>query len=172
MNIGFVWDATPCSLVDIYQRFKGTCCLHLSRQGLVMEIEIAGFSEILVRFYQTARRRIPEERNCHNFRRENLKFDILPRIEWYAWRKWRVLVRMIGVISTSATISFNYNWYNAIADLHTFPFTVAHTLGFCVYTSRFLETDLNTETITSDHHEVFLSSITLYSSALICTQSS
>jgi hypothetical protein len=38
--------------------------------------------------------------------------------------------------------------YSAIADLHTFHFTVAHALGFSVFTSRFLATDLNTETIT------------------------
>jgi hypothetical protein len=22
------WDVTPCSLVEVYQRFRGTCCLH------------------------------------------------------------------------------------------------------------------------------------------------
>jgi hypothetical protein len=39
--------------------------------------------------------------------------------------------------------------YSAIADLH-FPFTVAHSLGFPVFTSRLLATDLITETITSN----------------------
>jgi hypothetical protein len=46
--------------------------------------------------------------------------------------------------------------YNAIADLHTFQSTVAHALGFPVFTSRLLATDLNTETSISDHYEVFL----------------
>jgi hypothetical protein len=35
-------------------------------------------------------------------------------------------------------------------------FIVAHTLRFSVSTSRILATDLNTETITSNHYEVFL----------------
>jgi hypothetical protein len=47
--------------------------------------------------------------------------------------------------------------YGAIADLHCFHFTVAHALGFSLSTSRFLATDLNTDTITSNHYEVFLS---------------
>jgi hypothetical protein len=57
-----------------------------------------------------------------------------------------------------------------MADLHNFQFTVAHALGFSVSTSRLLKTDLNKETITSNHYVVFLSSLTLYSSVLICTQ--
>jgi hypothetical protein len=41
---------------------------------------------------------------------------------------------------------------------HYLQFTVAHELGFSVTTSRFLATDLKTDTITSNHYEVFLSS--------------
>jgi hypothetical protein len=63
---------------------------------------------------------------------------------------------MIGFVSTSVTISLNYNQYSAIADLHTFHFTVAHALGFSVFISRLLATDLNTETSTSNHYEVLL----------------
>jgi hypothetical protein len=63
---------------------------------------------------------------------------------------------MIGFISTSVTLYLNYNQYSAIADLHTFQFTVSHALGFSVFTSRLLATDLNTETSTSNHYEVFL----------------
>jgi hypothetical protein len=33
--------------------------------------------------------------------------------------------------------------YNAIADLHTLQFTVTHALGFSVFTSRILATDLS-----------------------------
>jgi hypothetical protein len=64
---------------------------------------------------------------------------------------------MIGYIGTSVTISLNYNWYNAIADLHNLQFTVAHALRFSVSTSCLLATDLNTETFTSNHPEVFMS---------------
>jgi hypothetical protein len=58
---------------------------------------------------------------------------------------------MIEFISTLVTTSLNYSQYrkySAIADLHTFHFTVAHALGFSVFTSHLLATDLNTETIT------------------------
>jgi hypothetical protein len=53
--------------------------------------------------------------------------------------------------------------YSAIADLHNLQFTVAHALGLSAFTSRLLATDFNTETSASNHYEVFLSSIILYS---------
>jgi hypothetical protein len=58
---------------------------------------------------------------------------------------------MIGFISTwlqVLLITLKYRQYSAITDLHFFQFTVAHALGFPVFTSRLLATDLNTETIT------------------------
>jgi hypothetical protein len=65
---------------------------------------------------------------------------------------------MIGFIGPSLyNLSLNYNQYSATTDLHNFQFTVAHALGFSVSTRRILATDLNTGTITSNHHEVFLS---------------
>jgi hypothetical protein len=63
---------------------------------------------------------------------------------------------MIGFISTSVTSSLNHIQYSAIADLHNSEFTDAHALGFPVSTSRILAMDLNTETSTSNHYEVFL----------------
>jgi hypothetical protein len=67
---------------------------------------------------------------------------------------------MNGFIGTSVTtISLNCDHYSAIADLHTFQFTVAHALGFSVSTSRLLATDLNTETSTSNHYEIFFGRI-------------
>jgi hypothetical protein len=38
----------------------------------------------------------------------------------------------------------NYKKYSAIAVLHTLQFTVTHALGFSVFTSRILATDLST----------------------------
>jgi hypothetical protein len=64
---------------------------------------------------------------------------------------------MIGFISTSLKSSLNHTYYGAIADLHSLQFTVAHALGFSVFTSRLLATDLNTEAITSNRYETFLS---------------
>jgi hypothetical protein len=55
---------------------------------------------------------------------------------------------MIGFIGTLITSSLNHTYYSAITDLHTFQFTIAHALGFPVFTSRLLAMDLNTETIT------------------------
>jgi hypothetical protein len=65
---------------------------------------------------------------------------------------------MIGFIGTSVTLSLSliYNQYSAIADLHNLQFAVAHTLGFSVFTSHLLATDLNTETSTWNYYEVFL----------------
>jgi hypothetical protein len=63
---------------------------------------------------------------------------------------------MIGFIGTSVTSSRNYTYYSAIADLHNLHFAVTHALGFSVLTSRLLATDLDTQTSTSIHYEVFL----------------
>jgi hypothetical protein len=82
--------------------------------------------------------------------------DILSRAGGYAWREWRIPVRMIGFIGTLVTISLNHIQYSDIADLHTLRFTVAHALGLSVFTSRLLATDLNRETSTSKHYEVLL----------------
>jgi hypothetical protein len=77
---------------------------------------------------------------------------------------------MIGFISTLVTILLITLKYSCIADLHTFQFTVGHALRFSVSTSRLLAMVLNTETITWNHYEVFLPSITLQPSVLIRTQ--
>jgi hypothetical protein len=58
------WVVTPCSLVEVYQRFRGPCCLH--HQG-------DSSFETLVNFYQTTWRYNPEDRHLRTNRRENLK---------------------------------------------------------------------------------------------------
>jgi hypothetical protein len=74
---------------------------------------------------------------------------------------------MIGFISTSITISLNHTDYSATGDLHNLQITVAHALGFPVFTSRLLATDLNTETSPSKYYEVFLL-FRLKHSVLLC----
>jgi hypothetical protein len=64
------WVVASCSLVDVYQRFRGRCCLHY--QGDEM-MEAARTSKTLVNFYQTTRRYNPEESHLRTHRRENLK---------------------------------------------------------------------------------------------------
>jgi hypothetical protein len=65
------------------------------------------------------------------------------------WIGWLDLLTLVHTTRT-------YSQYSATADLHNLQFTVAHALGFSGSTSRILVTDLNTETITSNHYEVFL----------------
>jgi hypothetical protein len=62
---------------------------------------------------------------------------------------------MNGYISTSVIGSLNHTYYRVVADLHTFQSTAAHTLGFSVSTIRLLAMDLDKETSTSNHYEVF-----------------
>jgi hypothetical protein len=69
------------------------------------------------------------------------------------------MMKMIGFISTFVThtllVTLKYRQYSGIADLHTFEFTVAHTLGFSVSTSRLVSVGLNTGTITSNHYRFY-----------------
>jgi hypothetical protein len=64
----------------------------------------------------------------------------------------RVLVRMIGFISTLVThsllITLTHRQYSANAHLHNLQITVAEAVGFPVSTSRLLTTDLITGIIT------------------------
>jgi hypothetical protein len=60
---------------------------------------------------------------------------------------------VIGFINNLQVLS-TINYYT-IAALHNLQFTVARALGFSVSTSCLLATNLNTETIISNHYEVF-----------------
>jgi hypothetical protein len=51
LKIAVFWAVAPCSLVEVYQRFRGPCCLH----------------------HQTTRCYNPEDRHLRTHRRENLK---------------------------------------------------------------------------------------------------
>jgi hypothetical protein len=53
MKMTVFWDVAPCSLVEIYRRFRGACPLHHQRD------------ESSVDFYQTTRRNITED--SHQF---------------------------------------------------------------------------------------------------------
>jgi hypothetical protein len=62
LKMAVFWFVAPFSLVEVYRRFRGTCCLH--HQG-----------------YQTTRANnpedSPEDSNLRTSRRENLKFQAL-----------------------------------------------------------------------------------------------
>jgi hypothetical protein len=53
-----------------------------------------------------------------------------------------VLDWMIGFIDTIYTVLGTTGNYSAIANIHTLWFTITHTLGFSLFTSRFLAMDL------------------------------
>jgi hypothetical protein len=62
-------EAAPSSMLEVYQRFRGICCLHHH----CLMTEAANTSETLVNFYQTTQRYNPEDSHLHTRRRENLK---------------------------------------------------------------------------------------------------
>jgi hypothetical protein len=64
---------------------------------------------------------------------------------------------MIEFIGTSVTLSLLITINIALSLIYTiYSSPIAHALGFSIITSLILATDLNTETITSNHYEVFL----------------
>jgi hypothetical protein len=78
------WVLAPCSLVEVYQSFRGPCCIHhqgheylIHDQGdelpIALMMEAAKISEPMLNFYQTTRCYNPEDSNLHTHRRENLK---------------------------------------------------------------------------------------------------
>jgi hypothetical protein len=70
LKMAVFWVVAPCSLVELYRRFKGACCLH---HQIALIMEAARTSETSVNFYQTTRRYNPENSHLHTRRRENLK---------------------------------------------------------------------------------------------------
>jgi hypothetical protein len=67
-----------------------------------------------------------------------------------------VLDRMIGFIGSSVTSSLNHTQLQCYHCSTHFQFTIAHALGFSIFTSSLLAMDLNTENSTSNCYEVFL----------------
>ena len=78
-------DVTSCKMVDIYRRFRGSCCPHkrdgwnypsattISVDETTMMIEGKSLSETLGHIYQNTRRHIPGGGNLHSHLCENLK---------------------------------------------------------------------------------------------------
>jgi hypothetical protein len=66
MKIVVFWVVAPCSLEEVYHRFRGPCCLH--HQGDALMMEAARTSETLVNFYQTTRRYNPENSHPRDYK--------------------------------------------------------------------------------------------------------
>jgi hypothetical protein len=58
------WVVALCSLLEVYQHFRGPYCLH--HQGIALMMEAARTSETLINFYQTAQCYNPEESNLQS----------------------------------------------------------------------------------------------------------
>jgi hypothetical protein len=53
MKMAVFWVVTLCILVEVYQHFRVTCCLHHQGSLITLMMEAASTSESLVNFYQT-----------------------------------------------------------------------------------------------------------------------
>jgi hypothetical protein len=62
-KVAVFWVVAPCSLVEVYQRFRGPCCLHppTSTRLHTLTMEAARTSKTLANFCQTTRRYNPED---------------------------------------------------------------------------------------------------------------
>jgi hypothetical protein len=63
MKMTVFWDVAPCSLVEIYRRFRDACCLH---HQVAMMMEAVSISVTSVNFYQAARPNISEESSSYS----------------------------------------------------------------------------------------------------------
>jgi hypothetical protein len=72
MKIAVFWVVAPCSLVEVYQRFR----------AIALMMEAARTSETLVNFYQTTRCYNPEDSNLHTkklFKKPSLSVSSIVR---------------------------------------------------------------------------------------------
>jgi hypothetical protein len=63
------WVVAPCSLVEVYQRFRGAAII----RAIALMMEAASTSETSVNVYQTTWRNNPEDSHIYTSRHENLK---------------------------------------------------------------------------------------------------
>jgi hypothetical protein len=75
LKMAVFWVLALGSLVEVYQHFRGTSCLHHHQPFMMMEA--ASTSETSVNFYQTTWCYNPEDSHLHTHHCENLKFNLL-----------------------------------------------------------------------------------------------
>jgi hypothetical protein len=51
MKMVFFWDVVQCSLVEVYQRFRDTSCLHHQGKLNTLMMEVASIFEMPINFY-------------------------------------------------------------------------------------------------------------------------
>jgi hypothetical protein len=65
VKIAVFWVIVLCSLVEVYQRFGGACCLHHQDNELItLMMEAESTSETSVNFYHTTCHNNPEDSHC------------------------------------------------------------------------------------------------------------
>jgi hypothetical protein len=70
LKMAVFWVVAPCSVVEVYQRFRGTFFLH---HQITLMMEVASTSETSVNFYQTTQCYNPEDSHLRTCRCENLE---------------------------------------------------------------------------------------------------
>jgi hypothetical protein len=65
MKMAVSWDVAPCSLVEVYRRFRDAGCLHHQGPIIALMMNAVSTSETSVKFYQTTRRNIPQNSHLH-----------------------------------------------------------------------------------------------------------
>jgi hypothetical protein len=66
------WVVAPCSLVQVYQRFR-VLAASIIKALIALMVAAASTSETSVNFYQTIRRNNPEDSHFRTRLRENLR---------------------------------------------------------------------------------------------------
>jgi hypothetical protein len=56
MKMAVFWVVAPCSVVEVYRRFRDSCC-----KAIALMMEAVSTSETSVNFYHTTRRNSPED---------------------------------------------------------------------------------------------------------------
>jgi hypothetical protein len=92
INVFGMWNVTPFSLVESYQHFRGTCCLHF--HGITPLPQTGGsrfFQKLTI--YQTVWRRISDNSNLQEFLMlEHTNLKLLPKTNsdyrWFLVSSW------------------------------------------------------------------------------------
>jgi hypothetical protein len=160
---------TSCYPIEVHRCFEGKCHLHLqgvrvsqtSNEQEAVYKQSSLLTSLILRLWRGRKYVLPKRRwtstgqhgvtlysnsdtNYYNYLLYKCHghMAILSRVHGWAWRTRRVSDWMIGFIALYKFATTDYRQYRAIAILHNLQFTVAHALGFLVFISRFLETDL------------------------------
>jgi hypothetical protein len=116
------WNHSPCVCVWMCMCFR----LIISESKFCQHYSRCAFSS----------------QNHNDVLRLYLGVIIVSRFRGCAWLIDEVWIGWLCLLTAYTHTTRDYRQYSAIAILHTLHFTVTHALGFSVFTSRILATDL------------------------------